>query len=124
MDVEQEMTIGVTIQMSHGTHSMVAIQGPQHGSSFPWNRCRSGATRIDECADVPAAWSLSYFWMRLPAGPVSFEATGMPQARFLTEILGLISWLDNSSIFDLKFMHLSMAARLMEVFRTLVSPSA
>ena len=78
MVFEQEMAIGVTIQMSHGIHTMVAIQGPQHGSSFPWNRYRSRATRIDECADVPAAWSMSYLWMRLPAGPVSFEVTGMP----------------------------------------------
>ena len=121
---EQEMAIGETVQMSQDIHTMPALQGPQHGSSFAWNRCRSRVTRINECADVPAAWSMPYLWLCLPAGPVSFESTGMPQASILTQILGLISWLDNSSMSDWKFMHLSMAARLTEAFRTLISPSA
>ena len=121
---EQEMAIGESVQMSHDIHSMAAKQGPQHGSSLPWDRCRSRATRIDECADLPAAWSMPYLWMCLPAGPVSFEVTRIPQASLLTETLGLISWLGNSSIFDWKFMHLSMVARLTEAFRTLISPSA
>ena len=70
---KQEKTIRVTVQMSLDIHSMAAIQGPQYGSSFPCGRCRSFATRINECADVPASWSMPYLWMCLPAGPVSFE---------------------------------------------------
>ena len=83
--LEQEM-IGETVQMSLDIHRMAAIQGPQHGSSFPWDRGRSCATRIDECADLPASWSMPYLWMCLSAGPVSFEVTGMPRASLLTKI--------------------------------------
>ena len=121
---KQEMTVGVTVQMSLDIHSMAAIQGPQYGSSSPWDRCRSCATRINECADVPASWSVPYLWMCLPARPVSFEVAKLPQARFLTKTLGLIFWLGNSSTFGLKFMRPSMAAKRMGAFQTLTSPSA
>ena len=61
--------VWVIVQMPLYLHTMAARQGPQHGSRLPCD-CGSAA-RIDQCPDLPTAWSMPYFWMRLSTRPVS-----------------------------------------------------
>ena len=122
--LQEEMTAGLMVQMSHGTHSMAAAQGFQHGFPFACHRGRSLAPGPGQWADVPAAWGVPYLWMCFPAAPVSLGLLDMRRVHQLIDRVGPISLLDNFSIFDWKSMHPSMAARPMGAFQIPISPSA